>query len=76
MWINTDRALNKNITQNMQTSSGVLECMVSGIRKFVQNGVQRPLKTTTYKKFHKEGGFREAFNVTVILHIRSFTIVL
>lgn len=47
LWIYIDGTLNKNITQNVQMTSGGLECMVSGNR-MVQNGVQRSL--TTFKK--------------------------
>lgn len=49
-WINIDGALNKNITQDAQIISGVSECVVSGIKKVVQTGVQRPLITIPFKK--------------------------
>ena len=43
-WINRDGTLNKNIVQTAEIISGVLECVVSGIRKVVQTGAQRPLE--------------------------------
>ena len=50
MWINRDGTLNKNIAQTAGIISGVLECVVSGIRKFVQTGAQRLLRTVAFKK--------------------------
>lgn len=44
-WINRDGTLNKSIAQTAEIISGVLECVVSGIRKVVQTGAQRPLRT-------------------------------
>lgn len=50
LWINRDGTLNKNIAQTAGIISGVLECVVSGIRKFVQTSAQRLLRTVAFKK--------------------------